>query len=103
MSLSKKKIRQEWRLSVFERDFFQCKKCNPKARKKPMVIVYAEIDAHHIVDRNEIPDGGYVLSNGITLCHPCHLKAEQYHISGGANWNAGYHPDDLSKLVCQRW
>ncbi len=41
---------------------------------------------------------GYAPSNGITLCsdgNNCHLKAEQYHISEGVNWEPGFHPDDL--------
>jgi hypothetical protein len=39
-----------------------------------------ELDAHHIVNRNDMPNGGYVKENGITLCkvgENCHLKAEE--------------------------
>jgi len=54
------------------------------------------LDAHHITDRNEMPNGGYVKENGITLCkEKCHLEAEQFHISGGKNWTDGLHPDEL--------
>jgi HNH endonuclease len=34
------------------------------------------MDAHHITNRNEMPNGGYVLENGITLCPQCHIIAE---------------------------
>jgi hypothetical protein len=97
MSLKKKQIRTQWRLAVFERDFCQCKKCHPKATRKPQAFCYGDFDAHHIVDRNEMPNGGYILSNGITLCHPCHLKAEKFHQTNGREWEAGYHPRRFKK------
>lgn len=45
-----------------------------------------------------MPAGGYVVENGITLCDDgdaCHMKAEQFHISEGAKWTPGMHPNDL--------
>jgi hypothetical protein len=57
-----------------------------------------KLDAHHITDRNELPNGGYVKENGITLCDVdggCHMKAEEYHISGGKSFQYGFHPNDL--------
>jgi len=58
------------------------------------------MDAHHITDRNEMPNGGYVLENGITLCKEwCHMNCEQFHISGGVEWIEGMHPDDLYKKI----
>lgn len=42
-----------------------------------------------------MPSGGYVKENGISLCPECHLKAERFHISGGEEWEAGFHPNDL--------
>lgn len=51
------------------------------------------IDAHHITDRNEMPNGGYVMENGITLCHPCHEKAEKFHNTGVPY--KGYSIEDL--------
>lgn len=35
-----------------------------------------ELDAHHITPREDMPNGGYVAENGISVCEPCHLKAE---------------------------
>jgi hypothetical protein len=54
-----------------------------------------QLDAHHITDRNEIPNGGYVKENGITLCPECHMKAEEYHQSEGMDWPQGFHPNSL--------
>lgn len=38
-------------------------------------------DAHHIIERRLFPDEGYYLSNGATVCAPCHWKAEQTTLS----------------------
>lgn len=89
----KKKIRTKFREGVLERDKHKCKKCNRSDIK---------LDAHHITDRSLMPNGGYVLENGITLCdteNGCHMKAEKFHISGGESWEPGFHPDDLYKLI----
>ena len=51
------------------------------------------LDPHHVVDRNDIPNGGYVVENGITLCATCHEKAETFHRTGTAA--PGYAPEDL--------
>ncbi|PWR32200.1 hypothetical protein DK308_15580, partial [Listeria monocytogenes] len=51
----------------------------------------------HIIDRSDMPNGGYVKSNGITLCSEHHLCAEQFHITGTAIVN--FHPDDLFKII----
>lgn len=89
---NKKKIRQNFRESVFKRDG-ECKVCGTK-------IDGDNMDAHHITDRNEIVNGGYVAENGITVCKDeCHMKVEEFHISGGENWYDGLHPDDLYRLI----
>lgn len=52
------------------------------------------LDAHHITDRNDLPNGGYVEENGITLCDDgCHLLAEVYHQTGTPH--PGFSPKDL--------
>lgn len=53
------------------------------------------VDAHHITDRHEMPNGGYAKENGIGLCADCHLKAEKYHQTKGQEHVPGYHPDEL--------
>lgn len=40
------------------------------------------INAHHITSREDMPNGGYVKENGITLCDRgtlgCHYRAEMF-------------------------
>jgi hypothetical protein len=79
---SKKFIRAAFRDAVFMRDAFRCQMCDNVA-----------IDAHHITNRNEMPNGGYVPQNGISLCFDCHIKAEQFHSTGISY--PGYSPEDL--------
>jgi hypothetical protein len=103
--MNKKEIRKNFKDSVFKRDNWTCKVCGEGP--------YENIDffdAHHITDRSEMPNGGYVKENGITVCknqkistygfqESCHMKCELYHISGGEDWNEGLHPDDLYKMI----
>lgn len=86
----KQKIRQKFRNDVFQRDGHKCVFCN-KTEK---------LDAHHITDRNEMPNGGYVLENGITLCPEHHLLAEEYH---NGKIIEGWTPDDLYKKIGSSW
>jgi hypothetical protein len=57
--------RDEFRTGVFARDHHACVLCPSPAQ-----------DAHHVMERRLWPDGGYYLHNGVSLCGPCHLKAE---------------------------
>lgn len=87
--MSTKQLHKEWRKQfregVFERDGHKCKICGS----------IGILDAHHITDRHDLPNGGYVLSNGISLCEPCHIKAGEHHITHGKTWPEGFHPNDL--------
>ena len=98
--MSKKKVvRRKFRESVFERDGFTCKCCGYKPEKESL---QEELDAHHITDRTEMPGGGYVKENGISLCNVedgCHVKAEKFHISDGQEWEDGMHPNDLYEMI----
>ena len=89
MSLKKKLIRKNFREAVFSRDNHCCVFCDCKEN----------LDPHHITDRHNFKNGGYVLENGITVCEIHHLECEQYHISKGKSWVEGKHPDDLYKLI----
>lgn len=92
--MGKKEIRESFRTEVFKRDKNTCKVCNKQHTDIQL------LDAHHITDRNEMPNGGYVLENGITLCKDkCHMVCELFHISGGVSWTQGLHPDDLYKKI----
>ena len=89
---NKKEIRNKFKTSVFKRDG-KCMICNEPIKGDNM-------DAHHITDRNEMPNGGYVLENGITVCKDrCHMNCEVFHVSNGKSWTMGCHPDDLYKLI----
>lgn len=107
--MNKKELRKTFRNSVFKRDKFCCKKCNKPGKDKNdenscksfhklnLNLVY--LDAHHITDRSEIANQGYVVENGISLCSDCHLLAEQYHLNKGEKWADGFHPNDLYVLI----
>lgn len=62
--------RDEFRKQVFARDGHKCVHCGAAAQ-----------DAHHIVERRLWPDGGYYLDNGVSVCGPCHLLAEETALS----------------------
>lgn len=73
----KKSIRQGFRNSVFTRDRYRCRGCGYQSTQEK---AEQELDAHYIVNRNLMPEGGYTLDNGIALCkigNNCHLKAER--------------------------
>ena len=63
---------QRFRAAVFGRDGFTCRGCGFASTPERAEDA---LDAHHITDRNEMPNGGYVAENGITLCEVCHAKA----------------------------
>lgn len=96
---SKKEIRSNFRNECVKRDndsekegYCTCRVCQEE-------FPLNEIDVHHIIDRNEIPNGGYIKQNGICLCQECHKKAEVYHQTNGIKWTEGYHPDDLFSCI----
>jgi hypothetical protein len=85
----KKTIREAFRLACFARDGYRCVVCGCATK---------QLDAHHILDRHDLPGGGYVPENGITLCSGddednCHWKAERWHATGTAY--PGYDPASL--------
>lgn len=94
MSERKQLIRKNFRDSCYKRDGFRCAMCNVKSSKDH---AEQELDAHHITDRRQMPNGGYVKENGISLCPDCHQKAEIFHSTGVAH--PGYAPDDLYKKI----
>lgn len=56
---------KEWRLSVYSRDGFSCRRCN---RAK------VQLNAHHILNFYKFKDLRYEISNGITFCEKCHRE-----------------------------
>ncbi len=94
MSQAKKRIRAAFRAAVFWRDGYRCRCCGFQSSPER---AEEELDAHHITDRTEMPHGGYVPENGISLCALCHEKAECHH--QGEPVPVGYGPGDLYGLI----
>lgn len=68
-----KKIREslesrQWREKIFRRDNFSCVKCGAKGN----------LNADHIKPFALFPELRFDLSNGRTLCVPCHRKTDTY-------------------------
>jgi len=112
---NKKDIRKNFRDSVFKRDNYTCRICGNGPYK---ALAEEQFDAHHIIDRSEMPNGGYVKENGITVCKiprgmawneekqtydfdnlSCHEKCEQFHISEGNKWVKNMHPNNLYAII----
>ena len=76
MSREKQEVRRRFRAAVFARDNYSCRCCGfPSTPERAEEV----LDAHHITDRHEMPRGGYVAENGISLCADCHALAEAFH------------------------
>src|SRR4051794_238460 len=102
----KKRVRAAFRSAVFGRDRYRCAMCGKPGKDRqggdghepyhagtPDEALVA-LDAHHITDRNDMPNGGYVEANGISLCDAgCHALAEVHHRAGTPH--PGYAPADL--------
>ena len=91
---NKQKVREQFRNAVFKRDDYKCIMCG-KAMSNDL-----KLDAHHITDRHEMPNGGYIVENGITLCDQpggCHEKAEAF--NRGLHVEDGYSPSELYELI----
>ena len=82
-----KRWRTSFRTGVLSRDGHKCAFCSRTAN----------LDAHHITDRHEMPNGGYSLSNGISLCKVHHPMAERWHATGTCE--PGFCPDDLYRAI----
>jgi len=89
------------------RDRYQCRCCGKPGKDRQGGDEYLEyhsaslslvdLDAHHIQDRNQMPNGGYVKENGISVCDDCHVLAEVFHQTGEAV--EGFSPEDLFQMI----
>lgn len=70
MSAAKKRARAVFNEVCIKRDE-RCRLC-PLINKTPV----QDLEVHHITNRNDMPKGGYVKENGITLCKRHHLEVE---------------------------
>jgi hypothetical protein len=55
----------QWRRAIFERDQYTCQDCGKKG---------GYLEADHIKPFAKFPELRFELSNGRTLCRPCHMK-----------------------------
>ncbi|WP_439632255.1 HNH endonuclease [Gemmata sp.] len=94
MSRTKQDVRRRFRSAVFSRDGYSCRVCGFASTPDR---AEADLDAHHITDRHEMPSGGYVAENGIALCAACHLNAEAHH--RGEPVPPGFAPAELYALI----
>jgi hypothetical protein len=106
----KRQVRAAFRSAIFGRDRYRCAMCGSPGKDRQGGDGHAAyhagvpdaalvpLDAHHITDRHDMPGGGYVAANGITLCDAgCHARAEAYHQTGTAH--PGYAPADLYAAI----
>jgi hypothetical protein len=94
----KKEVRAAFRYAVFGRAKYRCECCGtPGHDRQEEGGKGVALDAHHITDRHEFPNGGYVLENGISVCDECHLKAEAYHMN--VEPEPGFWPDELYQKI----
>lgn len=88
MKEGKKAVRAAFRAAVFKRAARgtgrpKCERCG--AQEWPL-------DAHHIIPREDMPNGGYIISNGIALCDfSIDIPGEQW--ARGCHWKAESWPD----------
>jgi 5-methylcytosine-specific restriction endonuclease McrA len=61
---------KHWRIAVFKRDAFTCQNC---------LVHGGYLTAHHIKSFAKFPDLRYEISNGTTLCEPCHSATDHYY------------------------
>jgi 5-methylcytosine-specific restriction endonuclease McrA len=60
-----------WRYAVFTRDKFTCRLCGAK-------LPADKLEAHHIKPFSVAPELEHMVSNGMALCHECHVKTDSY-------------------------
>lgn len=66
---------KEWRQAVFARDNWTCQDCGKRGSRT--------IHAHHIKEFAKYPDLRFEVSNGVTLCKPCHENRHKRRIGNG--------------------
>lgn len=66
---------KEWRFAIFSRDNFTCQLCSARSGKGTGKV---ELQADHIKPWAKFPELRLELSNGRTLCVPCHRKTDTY-------------------------
>jgi len=65
---------KEWRKSVFERDNYTCQICGARNGNGKTI----KLNADHIKPLSKFPNLIFELSNGRTLCVPCHKETPTF-------------------------
>ena len=60
-----------FRNTVFARDGYICQECQKQFPKD-------KLEAHHIKPFSVAPELKFHVNNGLTLCHDCHVKTDNY-------------------------
>jgi 5-methylcytosine-specific restriction endonuclease McrA len=76
---------KSWRKSVFERDNYTCQECGARNGNGKTI----ELNADHIKPFAYFPELRFELSNGRTLCRPCHLKTDTFGNKAVFNFRRG--------------
>jgi len=84
MKLRKCAEYEEWRTAVFEHDDYVCQTCGQ---------VGGNLVAHHIKRWANYPKLRFVVSNGLTMCRPCHTRL---HSKGYRDWGE---PEEIIKTI----
>ncbi|MEC4616177.1 HNH endonuclease [Tsukamurella tyrosinosolvens] len=79
----------EWRTAVFKRDDYTCVECGQRG---------GELNADHILPFAHFPDLRLELTNGRTLCVPCHRATDSF----GGNGNKA-HWKRLANAADSKW
>lgn len=77
-----------WRNGVFKRDGYTCQDCG---------IIGGRLEAHHILSFSNFPELRFELSNGKTLCLPCHKLTPNYGNKKKEEELANYKLIDITK------
>lgn len=78
----------QWRLAVYERDCFTCRKCGDDTG--------GNLNVHHLLSRMKHPSLMYSLRNGVTMCRGCH---KEFHDTYGYN---DAKPSKFKEFLCLR-
>lgn len=65
---------KQWRKAVFERDNYTCQDCKARSEQGKKVV----LNADHKLPFALFPELRFNVSNGRTLCEPCHAKTPTY-------------------------
>jgi DNA-directed RNA polymerase subunit RPC12/RpoP len=66
----------DWRSAVYLRDNYTCQKCGQRGGR---------LNAHHVKPFKDFPELAFDVSNGQTLCVPCHKETDTF---GWQKYNA---------------